>query len=213
MKKHYLLLALVILIFSACNRGESDEVQTINEVEETAFEWQIYQNKQLDFTFDYPANWQLSQDMNIVNESSFWSRFDASGQRILIFGINDQYIHEGPASNIEGCAIRYKSIDEFCENACEKISDNIALKYQATKNGDLGYGLYAYTDISTKYPSTCIELDISQVLYEIAEENGIKYNEVLQQYDVESMIENREVSDSILHVVDDFKSFLETIRL
>jgi len=199
---------------------ESNIVDNEKQAQATSNNWIIYQNSKLDIVFDYPSTWQ-PQEITSWGDGDFRLNFkttelkqDYEGiNHLHIVGINDKYVDEGHPGWFGYCAVSYTSVDEFCKDGCEKLSNGVAIDFRSVYHGDFGYSAIAYTNLSRKYPSICFEFDLSQVLSEIAEEKSIGYYEVSKNYNVKSMIENREVSDSILNAVDNFKNFAKTIKL
>ena len=130
-----------------------------------------------------------------------------------MIAINDNYVDEGHPGWFGYCAVIYNNIEQFCNDGCEMLNDDVAFDLRPTYHGDYGYSAFAYTNISNDYPSICIELDISQVLQEVSDDNSLLYRDIIiSEYDVKSMIQNREVSDKILTTVDDFKELAKSIK-
>ena len=190
-----------------------------NEIE-TVAGWQTYQNEELDITFDYPPTWQPQKITN-REDGSFHLNFKATEldpgyegmNHLYIVGINNKYINAGTPKWFGYCAVRYKSLDEFCRSGCEKINENVAIDYRYVGHGDLGFSAIIYTNLSQKYPSICFEFDLSQILVEISAEKGIDYYELPENCDIESIIKNRKLSDSLIQAVDNFENFAKTIKL
>lgn len=182
--------------------------------------WNTYQNSKLDIVFDYPSTWQ-PQEITSWGDGDFRLNFkttelkqDYEGINYLqIVGINDKYVDEGHPGWFGYCAVSYSNIEEFCKDGCERLNNDVAIDFRPVYHGESGFSAIAYTNLSRKYPSICFELNLSQVLSEIATEKGVNYYEVSKNYNVKSMIANREVSDSILNAVDNFKNFAKTIKL
>lgn len=198
----------------------NDEDDEEKQPQTSANKWETYQNSRLDIVFDYPSTWQ-PQEITNWGDGDFRLNFkttelkqDYEGINYLhIVGINDKYVNEGHPGWFGYCAVSYSNINEFCKDGCERLNTDVAVDFRSVYHGDSGFSAIAYTNLSRKYPSICFEFDLSQVLSEIATEKGVNYYEVSKNYDVKSMITNREVSDSILNAVHNFKNFAKTIKL
>ena len=215
-------LMVILLLVSGINylKEKTAKVETVKVETVKVKTWQSYQNSELDFTFSHPSSWESYELRHRSGEGDFWLRFrnmdlekEYKGLGDLhIVGINDKYTEEeGPNEWFASCAVRYKSIDDFCKEGCEKLNDHLAIDYRKAYHGEYIFSVMAYTDISQKYPSICMELGLP-AQSEIGKRENIFPHKVLENYDVRSMIINGEAGEVTQSVIDDFRRLVETIQ-
>jgi len=173
-------------------------------------QWLTYQNSVLDVAFDYPASWQ-PEDLTNFEAEKFGLIF-VNFDRIYITGTSDEFVlpETGDLGSFGECSMFVKNLEQFCKDGCQKINENVAVVYQETNHGERDFSAYIYTDLSKNYPSICFEMPIGNIL---ADDKGITFDTLRENYDIESLITNREFSDSLLKTLDDFEAVAKTIRL
>lgn len=174
-----------------------------------------YEDEEIGISFDYPRSWKIKTPREIM-EDSFYLTLDSDAEikpgtyyGLGIAGYKDGYASDGMN---DPCAT---SIEEFCENGCDRIGSNTALDYRITIRGEKGLHAYAFTDLSPHYPAICFDFSLEQIVRDIADRDGIGYYDALdklQQQDLDLMIEAGSISPLASRQIDDFQSIIQSIR-
>ena len=174
--------------------------------------WNAYHSQNLDISFQYPSSWQPIADYESWRDNFFRLEYkptelkrDSDGH-LHIVGINHKtYVDEGHAGWYGYCAVQYKNMADFCKEGCEKINNNVAIDYRHVFHGESGFSAIAYTDLSSKFPSICFELDLIQIYQELSSEE-------MTASGIKTAIKNKHVSAPILQAVENFEQFARTIK-
>ncbi len=175
-------------------------------------DWKIYQNEDYGISFRYPSAWLLERDSptdeNIFGMSFIVGEIDS---RLSVIGVTNKYVEEGPFGWFGYCAVAYKNVDQFCKEGCLRINDETATRRGIENHGDMGYSLLAYSNSSKKFPSICWELDMSSIIFKVAEQKDIGYYEVKDE-DIEYYISENKKDESLKDIIQKFKEFSQSIK-
>lgn len=206
---------------NALQQAQIAEAQKDAVIPETKPWGNTYYHESLDITFEYPYSW-TPETLTSPGAGAFGLNFTVNElaknattpNTLYAFGYNDTYdFEEHRYAGFSGCGIAYTDIDDFCQNGCERLNENIAIKMRSVSGGDSLYVATAYVTVSPSYPVMCFDLNLTHLLEEIGTANNIPYYEVADTYDISTMIQNGEVGTATLTALENFSRFVQTIRL
>lgn len=174
--------------------------------------WKTYRNDKYGISFRYPSAWVLGKDSS-ADQNFFGISFaiENINTELSVVGVTNSYINEGPPGWFGYCAVANKNVDQFCEKGCTRINDKTATRRGIENHGDKTYSLLAYTNISKKFPSICWELDMSPILFKVADQKGISYYEVKNE-DVEDYIKGNDIDKDLKDIMQKFEELSQSIK-
>lgn len=184
------------------NQGDSNSLLSNEDKKYVSDALGVDFNYYLDFGFD-----EDSYNDDVDGEFGLCS----SQNDFCVIGVNHESYHSDVPGAYSSCAAKYKDMNQFCENGCEKISENIAIDYRTSGYGDREFSAMIYSDLSAKYSSLCFALNLNDALDEASKKKGAGYYDISDS-DVKSMIKNRELSEAILQKTDAFEKMARTVK-
>lgn len=109
------------------------------------------------------------------------------------------------------CAVSNENIDDFCEEGCIKVNENVVYDFRFVFHREGGISALAYTNLSKENPSICFELPLPEIWEKILIDNVV-YEDENGAYDVEQYLKNGNLSSETLKTVEDFKVFAQSIK-
>ncbi len=203
--------------------GTNTELNTRQQEEILAgLKWKHYYNPTYGIQFDYPENWILTEPE--IGKEELYVKIAKPGEsdsddemmpdplNVRVLGIEHGFIPDHPNNIVGSCAYEYDSLDQFCEEGCERISDIGAIDFRFVNHGEPIFSALGYYLPGKPYPETCLEMVIDQLMIKTGTQSEELKLENISKIDFQKPKNSVSLDPEIFEALAIFRHMAESIE-